>query len=149
MRTVDTTITIHAPPEKVWDVIVDFSSCHEWNPFIRAAAGNAVVGSTLTVEIQPSGEKAMTHQPTVTIVRANRHLQWLGKVSVPGVFAGRHEFLLDAEGSSTRLRHREYFTGVAVLFLGKTLSRTEEGFHALNRALKERAEISTGVRRVE
>jgi hypothetical protein len=60
-----------------------------------------------------------------------------------------HEFLLEPEGAGTKMRHREYFSGILVLFLKKTLARTEEGFHALNRALKQRAETAAGVRRVE
>jgi hypothetical protein len=55
----------------------------------------------------------------------------------------------EPEGSPTRLPHCGYFTGVVALFPGWTRGRTEEGFHALNRALTERAEIPTGVRRVE
>jgi hypothetical protein len=149
MYTVETTIAIAAPPAKVWGVLVDFESYHEWNPFIRKGAGEAAAGSELTLEIQPPGDKAMTHHPTVTVAEPDRHLQWLGVARTPLLFSGRHEFILEPEGEGTMLRQREYFTGVAVLFLHKTLRRTEEGFHALNRALKQRAEHSAGVRRVE
>jgi hypothetical protein len=79
LRTVDTTITIAAPPETVWGMIVAFDKYHEWNPFAA---------------------------------------------------------------------RREYLSGILVLMMKKTLARTEEGFHALNRALKQRAETA-GVRRVE
>lgn len=149
MHTVETTISIAAPPAAVWDVLVDFESYHEWNPFIRRGAGVAAAGSELTLEVQPPGDKAMTHHPTVTVAEPVRHLQWLGVVRTPLLFGGRHEFILEPEGEGTKLRQREYFTGVAVLFLKKTLRRTEEGFHALNRALKQRAEHSAGVRRVD
>lgn len=149
MYTVETTIAIAAPPATVWDALVDFESYHEWNPFIRKGAGEAAAGSELTLEIQPPGGKVMTHHPTVTVAEPGRHLQWLGVARTPLLFGGRHEFILEPEGEGTKLRQREYFTGVAVLFLKKTLRRTEEGFHALNRALKQRAEHSAGVRRVE
>ncbi|MET0233307.1 MAG: SRPBCC domain-containing protein [Kibdelosporangium sp.] len=149
MHTVDTTITIAAPPDTVWEMIVAFDKYHEWNPFILNGEGAPVVGSQLKLEIQPPGDKAMTHHPTVQVADAGRHLQWLGMVKSQRVFAGRHEFILEPDGAGTRLRHREYFSGVLVLFLKKTLARTEEGFHALNQALKERAEQASGVRRVE
>jgi hypothetical protein len=42
-----------------------------------------------------------------------------------------------------------YFCGNPVLLLNKTVARTEEGFHALDRALRQRAGTATGVRRVE
>lgn len=43
----------------------------------------------------------------------------------------------------------EYLSGAAVLLISKTLCRTEEGFHASNRALTQRAESSAGGQRVE
>ena len=67
----------------------------------------------------------------------------------PHLFAALREFILERDGEHTRLRHRGYFTGVLVLFLTKTLRATEEGFHALNLALRQRAELSAAVRRVE
>lgn len=149
MHTVDTAITIAAPPETVWETIVAFDKYHEWNPFILNGEGEPVVGSQLKLEMQPPGEKAMTHHPIVQVAEPGRHLQWLGTVKSPRLFAARHEFVLEPDGDGTLLRHREYFSGVLVLLLKKTLRRTEEGFHALNRALKERAEKAAGVRRLE
>ncbi|MET0135548.1 MAG: SRPBCC domain-containing protein [Kibdelosporangium sp.] len=149
MRTIDTTITIAAPPGTVWDVLVDFGSYHEWNPFIRKGAGDPVAGTRLTLDIQPPGDKLMTHHPIIQVAEPGRHLQWLGVFKTPLLLAARHEFVLEAEGDGTKLRQREYFSGIAVLFLARTLRRTEEGFHALNLALKQRAESSAGVPRVE
>jgi hypothetical protein len=149
MHTVDTTISIAAPPETVWGMIVAFDKYHEWNPFILNGEGVPVVGSTLTLEMQPPGDRAMTHHPVVQVAEEGKHLQWLGTVKSRWLFGARHEFILEPDGDGTKLRHREYFSGILVLFLKKTLARTEEGFHALNRALKQRAEAAAGVRRVE
>lgn len=149
MHTVDTTITIAAPPETVWGMIVAFDKYHEWNPFIVDGAGAPVVGSKLKLEMRPPGDKAMTHHPVVQFADEGRRLQWLGVFKSGWLFAARHEFLLEPAGAGTKMRHREYFSGILVLFLKKTLVRTEEGFHALNRALKQRAETAAGVPRVE
>ncbi|GAA3815660.1 SRPBCC domain-containing protein [Sphaerisporangium flaviroseum] len=140
MHTIDTSIVITVPPQKVWDVLVDFGTYAEWNPFIRRAEGAAVAGGTLKLYIEPPGGKGMTHHPTVLVAQPARHLRWLGKVAVPGLLAARHDFILEPIDEGTRLRHREEFTGLLVPFLGRTLKRTEEGFAALNRALKDRAE---------
>ncbi len=140
VHTIDTSITIAAEPAGVWEIIVDFDHYHEWNPFIPNASGSATVGSVLTVEIKPPGEKAMTHRPTVITVEPGRRLQWLGKLSVPGMFAARHEFVVTPDGDGTLLRHREEFRGLLVPFLRATLRRTEAGFHAMNQAVKQRAE---------
>lgn len=141
MHTIDTSVAIVAPPQAVWDVLVDFASYHEWNPFVVSAAGEAKVGTTLTVEITPPGGKAMTHRPTVVAAEPGRRLEWLGTLVMPALFSARHEFVLEAgPAGDTLLRHREVFRGVLVPFLKGTLRRTEEGFHAMNRALAERVE---------
>lgn len=62
----------------------------------------------------------MTHQPTVMIATPGRHLQWLGKVAIPGLLSGRHEFILEPVGEGTILVHREEFTGILVPFLRRS-----------------------------
>jgi hypothetical protein len=86
----------------------------------------------------------MTHRPTVLVAEPGRYLRWLGKLALPGLFAARHEFLLEPAGAGTRLRPREDFAGLLVPFLKATLRRTEAGFDATNRALKQRAEGQLG-----
>lgn len=140
MRTIETTVVIGAPPQDVWAVITDFGRYEEWNPFILHAEGEAVAGSTLRLHIRPPGGKGMTHQPTVLIAEPPRQLRWLGRVAVPGLFSACHDFLLEPTAEGTRLRHREVFTGLLVPFLRRTLKQTEEGFAALDQALKERVE---------
>lgn len=140
MHVIDTSVVIDADPGRVWDILMDFAGYREWNPFILTAAGEARVGSVLTVEIRPPQQRAMTHRPTVTEVEPGRRLRWLGRLAVPGLFAGRHEYLVEADGSGTLFRHREEFRGLLVPLLRRTLRQTEEGFHAMNQALKLRAE---------
>ncbi|MFH8747487.1 SRPBCC family protein [Streptomyces rimosus] len=144
MRSIEKTITISASPDAVWSVLVDFENYRNWNPFVLWAEGRPVVGETLKAHIRPPGGKGMTHQPTVLIAEPGRHLQWLGKVAVPGLFSGRHEFILEPTDEGTLLRQREEFTGILVPFLGSTLDRTEKGFVELNQALKNRAEALAG-----
>lgn len=140
MHTIDTSITIAAEPATVWAIIVDFDRYREWNPFILKASGETVVGAVLTVEIKPPGDRAMTHRPTVITVEPGRRLRWLGKLPVPGMFSAQHEFVVRENGDGTLFQHREEFRGLLVPFLRGTLRRTEAGFHAMNQALKQRAE---------
>jgi hypothetical protein len=141
MRSIDTEISIDASPLAVWDLLVDFDRYHEWNPFIPRGAGRPEIGATLVLEMQPPGDKLRTMRPTVLVATPGEHLRWRGTLSIPGLFTGRHEFILEPLGAAgTRVRHREDFTGLLVPFLGGTLKKTEQGFHALNEALKKRAE---------
>lgn len=141
-----TEIDIKAPPETVWNVLTDLDRYAEWNPFIIEASGEIAVGNKLQNRLQPPGGKAMTFKPVVTIVEPTQTFEWLGRLGVPGVFDGRHRFDLEVtpEGA-TRVGHSEYFNGVLVGFMRKTLdTQTQDGFIAMNSALKTRAETLAG-----
>src|SRR4029450_13975460 len=55
MRTISATIDIDAPPERVWEVLVDFSAYPEWNPFMREVRGRAEAGARLGVRLGGAG----------------------------------------------------------------------------------------------
>src|SRR5688500_291863 len=60
-----TEIAIQATPERVWEVLTDFAAYPTWNPFIPHLAGRAAVGTSLDVQLQPPGGRAMRLRPTV------------------------------------------------------------------------------------
>jgi len=140
MRAISASIDIAAAPERVWAVLADLHAYPEWNPFIRSASGQLAVGARLTLRMVPTGGRAMTFRPTVLAARPGELLRWIGRLVVPGIFDGTHQFALEDLGGHTRLTQSETFRGLLVPFTGKTIARTEADFHALNRALKERAE---------
>lgn len=124
-------------------MLTDFAAYAEWNPFIVRAAGEPVVGSTLTLDFQPPGGNRTTARPTVLAAEPGRLLRWRGTLPLPWLFAARHELALEPSGDGTVLRHREEFTGLLVPLVKRTLRRTETGFHEMNRALKHRAETGS------
>jgi hypothetical protein len=70
-----------------------------------------------------------------------QELEWKGKVLVPGLFDGEHRFLLEQQGNRTHLVQSELFTGLLVGKLTQgILSETADQMHAMNEALKQRAE---------
>src|SRR5215469_1370295 len=140
MRSISTDVEISASPERVWAVLADLASYPQWNPFIRSASGELAEGAGLTLRLVPAEGRAMTFRPTVLAARPGELLRWIGRLIVPGIFDGTHQFALEDLGGRTRLIQSETFRGLLVPFTGKTIARTEVSFHALNRALKERAE---------
>ncbi len=144
MKKIRSEIEIEAPIEQVWQILTDFASFPQWNPFIPRAKGKPELGSRLEVRIQPPGSKGLTFQPIVLRVESNRELQWLGKLSIAGLFDGEHSFLLEPLGPArTRFVQQETFRGLLVPLLAKWMSSsTREGFEEMNRALKARAERS-------
>lgn len=142
MKTVESAITIRGTPEQVWSVLTNFTEYSEWNPFIREASGEAKRGARLRVRIHPPDGSPMTFRPTVQEASPARELRWLGHLWLPGLFDGEHVFYIEpADPGHTCFRQSEQFRGVLVrLFPATVFERTQRGFEAMNRALKERVE---------
>lgn len=137
-----TEIEIEATPERVWQVLTDFAAFPEWNPFMTRAEGTVRRGERLTIRMQPDGGRAMTFRPTVLEAEPNRHLRWVGRVVVPGVFDGEHSFTIERVGEGeVRLIQQEEFRGILVPLMARSLDRnTLPAFEKMNHALKRRAE---------
>jgi hypothetical protein len=141
MRELQTSIAIDATPERVWEILTDFDSYPDWNPFIRSTRGKAEAGAKLENRLEPHGGRAMMFKPTVLVAEPVRELRWLGRLLLPGVFDGEHIFRIEPlERGRTRFVQAERFSGVLVPLFGKNLERTRRGFEAMNEALKQRAE---------
>lgn len=144
-HSIETSIAIAAPPDRVWKVLLDFARYPEWNPFIRSIEGSPVEGAVLTVNIQPPGGKPMRFRPIVLRHAAGREFRWKGRLLVPGLFDGEHHFRLSqAADGSTLLGHGEDFNGLLVPLFRRALDGdTKNGFEAMNTALKQRVESGT------
>jgi len=141
MRAIQTEIGIDRPAEIVWALLVDIDKWTQWNPFVKAS-GRLAVGERLDVEIRPPGGSAMTFRPTVVKLVPGRELRWLGRLTFAGIFDGEHGFRVTPEASGRcRFEQFETFRGVLVgPILWMAGEATRNGFEAMNRALKARAE---------
>ena len=135
-------IEIQASAECVWQVLSDFASYPEWNPFIRRISGQPKEGTRLRVYIEPPGTKGRTFRPKVLKAEAKRELRWLGRLLIPGFFNGDHIFTIEQIGSErVRFVQREIFSGLLVSFLLQGLDmKIRRGFEQMNQALKLQAE---------
>ncbi|MGH8397900.1 MAG: SRPBCC family protein [Gammaproteobacteria bacterium] len=142
-------IDIKAPPEAVWQVLLDFPRYLEWSEFLVHIDGPAVPGSRLRVGIVDANGNAQVFKPEVLQVTPVRTFRWLGSLGVPGLLDREHGFFLEyLFGGSTRLRQTVIFSGFLTPLLWRRLeSPTLEGFAVFNDALKQRAESSSWQRR--
>ena len=144
MKRIHAEIEIAAPPEQVWRHLTDFEAYPNWNPFIRSLEGTPEEGTRLRVEMRlPGKEKSSIFKPNVTAAAPQRVFEWLGSMGFRGLFDGRHRFDLSPTDRGTRFEQSETFAGIlARPLLALIGGKTEAGFHAMNRALKERTEAS-------
>ncbi len=145
MQSIDTQIDIDAPAHRVWEVLTDFEGYPDWNPFVRSLRGRFEVGERLEVRLEPPGGRVMTFKPKVTAIAEGRELGWLGHLLVPGLFDGEHQFRVESlDAQRSRLVQREDFRGLLSGFMLRLIGgRTQAGFEAMNRAIKERAEAGS------
>jgi len=140
MRTISASIDIAAPPDDVWAVLAGLDSYREWNPFIQSASGQLTEGATLTLRMVPAEGRPVTFRPRVLVAKPGVMLRWIGRLIIPGMFDGAHQFALEDRGESTHLTQSEAFSGILIPFTGRTITRTETDFGNLNQALKQRVE---------
>ncbi|MFI0444595.1 SRPBCC family protein [Actinomadura sp. 6N118] len=137
---VSTTVEIAAPADKVWQVLTDFQSYPEWNPFMVSVKGTAQKGTKLDNKLRDSDGGMMTFKPEILKADAGRELRWIGRMWVPGIVDGEHYFLIEPSGDGkVRLTQGERFSGALVPVATGQLQMEDE-FAAMNAALKARAE---------
>ncbi len=141
MNQVEVFTEVDAPPEAVWEVLLEFDSYPEWNPLARAIDGVSAGGDRLGTGIESLDVRRASLEPTIVAVEKNRRLARMERLVVPFAFDGYHEFHLEPleDGRRTRLLHRETFRGALVPLLFDR-PRTERAFEAMNDAIKARAE---------
>lgn len=135
-----TQIDIEAPRGKVWEVLADIDNYAEWNPYHVEVNGVLEEHEKLQVKISKPNGKNLTIEPIVLNILPEQELIWGG--GIKGIFFGEHNFQLEElENQSTRLVHKESFTGIAVPFA--SLDAIEEGYNLVNLRLKEKVEAQS------
>ncbi len=148
MKEIKTLIHIHAPAEVVWNILMDFTSWPEWNPFITSIERSGQEKNRLQVTMQlPGSHKPFKASPVIIHLEEKREFRWLGRIGFRGIFDAEHYFILEELPSgSTSLTHGELFSGILPPLMGGTLQKTEQGFKQMNMALKKRCERRAGIR---
>lgn len=139
MKRIETVVQIGAAPEQVWRVLVDFAAYPAWSPRM-SVVGRPESGQRLRLTAAAPGEKGMRFRPRVLAAEPGRVLRWRGRLLLPGLCDGVHEFVLTPHAGGTRLVHAEDFSGLLVPFLGRALAQTEQGMREQNDALQQRVE---------
>ncbi|MCH8505903.1 MAG: SRPBCC domain-containing protein [Ectothiorhodospiraceae bacterium] len=139
-------VDIEAPPETVWQVLLDFPAYAEWNPLITAArlSGEARTAERLRLARQLPGRPPEQSRPELLRVLPAKELSWLERICpMAGLLDAEQRFVLEPEreGAATRLLQRRKFSGVLMpLFWVRRHRAWRAGMGSMNRALKARCE---------
>lgn len=136
---INTVINIEAAPEAIWRELTNFGSYNDWNPMLQNVKGDAQVGSKVNFEVLLSNTKRLKLSAKVGKATAHEELHWSGGSAL--VIGGTHYFRLEKlSDGQTRLHHGEYFKGLLLPLIAKSIKQSEPLYHAMNQALKERIE---------
>ncbi len=141
-RVIKASIDIHAPPEKVWEVLMDFPRYSEWSKYLLSIEGRAVPGSYLYITQLAANDQTREFKSMVLQATAPRSFRWIERLWFSGLLDREHEFALEYQfGGHTRVRQSEEYGGFLTLFLSRSFeSVASDGFAAFNLALKKRTE---------
>ena len=141
--TIRSEIILPTDIDKSWEVLTDFSSYPEWNPYLLKVNGTLAPGETVTFTLVDGNFSApMDLTARVAHVQPNEQFYWVGTLGLQGLHDTRHVFELQAlPDGITQLLHFEEFRGLLPWLLPKREERialTRKAFESMNKALQER-----------
>ena len=139
MRQFETTTTIDAPPERVWQVLADTASWSDWDSGVLGVEGEAAEGNRVKIRSELNPKKA--YPVKVTEFDAPRRMAWRGGAPL-GLFTGVRTYTLTPEGGSTRFEMREEFSGPLLPLIWRTMPDMNDSFRQFASGLKQRAEAA-------
>jgi hypothetical protein len=138
-------VTIDAPVDVVWTVMLDLAHYPLWNPFIvrvDAPGGREPrVGDAITLHVRFRGGRAVASRERITRIepRALLEYEFAGRLHRAGLVRGRRlQGLEQGPDGATRYHTEEQFRGALAFAL--PVRAVQDGFRRHARALKERAE---------
>lgn len=135
------TLTINAPAELVWDVIVDFANYHQWNAFCPEASGELVLGAPLTMQVD-LGAGLQEQVEFITVIDAPHRIVW-SMENKPGdpICADRSQIITPIDEHSCTYVSIDEFSGDMVPPMMEAMGEAvERGFNICAQGLKAHAE---------
>lgn len=138
---VEHSVTIEAPPERVWEILIDLPGYESWNSYSPGAEGSMELGGVVTIQAQ-LGDEVRTVDNRVTRYEPENALCWHSMNWFEPLARGtRCRFLKPASGNTTLFRHHEIMEGpLAWLIELIYRPRIEMGLAQMNTDLKQAAE---------
>jgi uncharacterized protein YndB with AHSA1/START domain len=137
------TVEIDAPAPFVWDVMVDYARYPEWNPYTVEVQTTLEIGDPIDLTLpNPDGsEGTFVNREFIRVVDAPHHLRYDTGDELEGIFAYRDQWIEPLGPERCSYRTTDTFSGEhAALVIESTGAWVKEGFDAVARALKARAE---------
>lgn len=137
MKHYEASVVIAAPPEVVWEVLVDGAAYPTWDSGVTAVDGPIVDGGKITVHAEVSPDRAF---PVTVSLDKPRLMRWTGGMPLR-LFRGDRRFtLVPTADGGTRFTMREEYTGPLLRLIWPTIPDLASSFVQFTAGVKARAE---------
>ncbi len=135
------TVTIQAPAELVWAVLVDCPAYGQWNAFCPSIDAELELGSPVKMQVD-LGMGLQEQVEYITCIEAPRKITW-SMENKPGdpIHADRSQVIMPLDDHSCTYVSYDEFSGEAVDAMVEAMgAAVEKGFNICAQGLKARAE---------
>lgn len=130
-------VSIAAPPQRVWDLLVDASGYKRWNPSVVSIDGR--IAAQETIKLVSAVNPGRTFVLKVTTMDPPRRLVWTGGMPL-GMFTGTRTFLIEPGGAGCSFSMSEVYTGLMSGVIFKSIPDLTDSFKQFAESLKSAAE---------
>jgi uncharacterized protein YndB with AHSA1/START domain len=134
-------VTINAPADFVWQVLVDFENYYHWNSFCPAIEAELRMGAPVAMQVD-MGNGAQQQVEYITRLEPPQAITW-SMENKPGdpIHADRSQFITPIDEKSCKYLTVDVFSGAAMAPMMEAFGAImEDGFNRCAQGLKERAE---------
>lgn len=137
MKVFETSIVIHAAPDRIWALLTDAPAYPSWNTTVDKVEGSIALGQKIKVFAKISPNRAFPVK-VAELVPMER-MVWSNGMPL-GLFKGERTFTLTKKGDAVEFSMREVFSGLFSPMIERTIPDLQPAFDEFAAALKTRAE---------
>jgi len=134
----ETTITIKASAQMIWEILVDAANWPTWNSTVDKVDGTIAPGESITVYAKVNPGRAFPVK--VTEFAAPQRMVWTGGMPL-GLFKGVRTYTLTSrDEGETDFTMSEEYSGLLAGMMTRSIPDLQPAFDEFARSLKAKAE---------
>jgi len=132
-------VSIGAPAQRVWDLLVDAPGYKGWNASVVSIDGPIELGRT--IKLVSAVDPGRTFLLKVSAMDPPHRLVWTGGMPL-GLFTGTRTFVIESAGAGCRFSMSEVYTGLMSGLIFKSIPDLNDSFKQFAESLKSESERS-------
>jgi len=130
-------LSIAAPPQRVWELLVDAPGYKGWNASVVSIEGPIELGRT--IKLVSAVNPGRTFALKVAAMDPPHRMVWAGGMPL-GLFTGTRTFIVEPAGAGCRFSMSEVYTGLMSGLIFKSIPDLNNSFKQFAESLKTAAE---------